>query len=149
MRKLLCLIGLGMIIGLPAAQAKDIEGLWLTQNKRSVVQIASCNGDKLCGHIYWITEGGMQFDTKNPDESKREIPMCGLKILWGMTKDNDKRWEDGKIYKADDGDIYDAYIELKDDDTLKLRGFMGVSILGKTQYWTKVSADQYMQCRTP
>jgi len=128
-----------------ARAATPLEGLWLTQNERSVIQVKECD-QGLCGYIYWIIEGGMQTDAKNPEESLRNRPMCGLPILWGMEKDNETEWEDGKIYKADDGDIYDADVELLDDGTLKVRGYMGLSLFGKTQIWHRVSADNYPAC---
>ena len=100
----------------------------------------------LCGHVYWIIDGGMQTDLNNPEETLRGRPMCGLPILWGMEKQSATEWEDGKIYKADDGDIYDADLELLDDGTLKVRGYLGLSWLGKTQIWKRVSPADYPAC---
>lgn len=141
------LLVIGFIVGFSqvSVAASDLEGLWLTENKRSVIRVEPCN-DKLCGYIHWIIDGGMRFDAHNPDKTKREQPMCDLKILWDMKKKSDMRWEKGKIYKADDGDTYDSYIELVKDDTLKVRGYMGVSFLGKTQHWTRVLASDYPSC---
>lgn len=132
-----------------AEMAKDpAEGLWLTENKRSVIELQQCDLG-LCGHIYWITEGGMQYDIKNPDETKRNEPMCGLPILWGFENDGLGDWEDGKIYKADDGDMYDADVELNQDGTLHVRGYMGIALLGKSQTWTRVDAADYPMCTLP
>lgn len=130
-----------------AAQAADpAEGLWLTQNKRSVIEIKPCEKG-LCGHVYWIIEGGMQFDEKNPDPAQHVKPMCGLPILWGFTQQGPGAWEDGKIYKADDGDIYDADMEIKRDGTLKVHGYVGIPLLGKTQIWTRAEAKDYPECK--
>lgn len=129
-----------------AAQAADtVEGYWLTENKRAVVKITPC-ADSVCGNIYWIIEGGMQFDENNPDESKRSTPMCGLQILGDFEKTGENKWEDGMIYKADDGDMYDANIELQEDGTLRLRGYVGLSLFGKTQIWTRVDQSDYKAC---
>lgn len=144
------LLVLVLLLTAVSARAQEsvspLEGLWLTQNERSVIKVAPCN-QGLCGHIHWIIDGGMQTDAKNPDESLRARPMCGLPILWGMKKDSDTAWEDGKIYKADDGDIYDADIALQQDGTLKVRGYMGISLLGKTQIWRRVNAADYPSCQ--
>lgn len=140
-----------LFVVLPAANAfaaTPVEGLWLTENKRSVIEVKDCDG-KMCGNVYWIIEGGMQQDSKNPDETKRNAPMCGLQIMWGLEREDDagKEWEDGKIYKADEGDTYDADIELKDDGTLHLRGYMGLSLFGKSQTWTRVNTADYPRCK--
>lgn len=132
----------------PASQAQaasPLEGYWLTENKRSVIKVEACE-QGLCGYIHWIIEGGMQTDAKNPDESKRDRPMCGLPILWGFKQSNQSAWQGGKIYKADDGDVYDANMELQKDDTLKVRGYMGISLLGKSQIWSRADEVQYPAC---
>lgn len=147
MRYLLTFVIL-MTIGLSqnAYAASPLEGLWLTENQRSVIKVFECQKG-LCGNIYWIIEGGMQTDAKNPDEAKRNTPMCGLPILWGFTKDSETEWDGGQIYKADDGDVYSAEMELLRQDKLKVRGYVGFSFLGKSQEWTRVSAENYEQCK--
>ncbi|MBL4803372.1 MAG: DUF2147 domain-containing protein [Alphaproteobacteria bacterium] len=137
-----------VFIATPAFAADPVEGLWLTQNERSVINVYECD-QGLCGDIYWIIDGGMQYDTKNPDASKHKDPMCGLRILYGFEKDEVGEWEDGKIYKADEGDVYNANVEINDNGTLKVRGYVGISMFGKSQKWTKVSADDYAQCNAP
>lgn len=146
MKKLLIALSLLIPIAANAETPDPATGLWLTQNERSVIEVKPCD-QGLCGDIYWIIEGGMQTDSNNPDESKRQTPMCGLPILWGFEKEQAGVWEDGNIYKADDGDLYSADLEIQEDGTLKVRGYLGVSWLGKTQVWNRVSASNYKQCR--
>ena len=128
------------------AQDNNIEGYWLTQNERAVIKIAPCESS-ICGSIYWIIDGGLQKDIHNEDETLRDRPMCGLQILGNFEKESATEWEDGFIYKADDGDIYDANLELISENKLKLRGYVGVPLLGKTQHWTRVSKDDYKACK--
>ncbi len=126
----------------------DPTGLWLTENKRSVIEIKKCP-QGICGNIHWIIQGGMQTDSKNPNEAKRNKPMCGLPILWGFTQNskNAKVWESGKIYKADEGDVYNATVSVIDANKLYLRGYVGIPLLGKTQYWTRVNGKDYPACK--
>jgi len=150
MKKLLVALSLLFPMSLNAETPDPVTGLWLTQNERSVIEVKPCDqgqGASICGNIYWIIEGGMQADTNNPDESKRSTPMCGLPILWGFEKERAGVWESGNIYKADDGDLYSADLDLQDDGTLKVRGYLGVSWLGKTQIWSRVNSSDYQQCR--
>ena len=58
-------------------------------------------------------------------------------------------WTGGKVYKADEGDMYDANLEVLSDNQVKLRGYMGMTILGKSQTWNRVSAKDYPRCKAP
>lgn len=133
---------------LAQTSAPDPTGLWLTENKRSVIEIKKCDAG-LCGNIHWIIKDGMQTDTKNPDAAKRNTPMCGLPILWGFTQNakNQKVWESGTIYKADEGDNYHATVSVVSENKLYLRGYVGIPLLGKTQYWTRVTNKDYPKCK--
>lgn len=134
-------------LSLPAFAA-DIDGLWLTENKRAAVHVIECaDGQSLCGNIAWIIDGGMQTDAKNDDAAKRDAPLCGMQILYGFEKaKGDGEWVDGKIYKADDGDVYNASVTQIDDNRLRLRGYVGIPLFGKTQMWTRVNAADYPRC---
>lgn len=134
-----------LILPMSAQAASPLEGLWLTENERSVIEVKECQKG-LCGTVHWIIDGGMQMDSKNPDMSKRKTPMCGLPILWGFEKESETEWEDGEIYKADDGKTYNANLELLDGGTLKVRGYVGFSFLGKSQIWKAVTAKDYPAC---
>lgn len=131
-----------------SAQAAEAEGYWLTQNKRAVVQTYMCD-TQLCGKIYWIIDGGMQVDEKNPDPALQSRPLCKLEILQGFDQNNNnaKVWENGSIYKADDGDVYSATLTQIDADTLRLRGYVGIPLFGKTQVWTRVNKNDYKACK--
>ena len=146
---LLCL-GFGFI-GAPAfAQSDKIDptGLWLTQNQRSVVSVEPCQENKMlmCGYIHWIIDGGMQYDSKNPDANLRNRAMCGLPIIYGLKQTGNNKWSEGKIYKADEGDVYDGNFEMNDDGTLSVRGYVGIPLFGKEQTWTRVRASDYPKC---
>ncbi len=135
-----------------SANAQEVfnpEGFWLTENKRSVIEVQKATNGKIYGKIAWIIEGGMQYDSKNPDATKHKKPMCGLRIMSALKQSpfNPNKWQGGTIYKADDGDIYDVFAELQSADKMKIRGFKGISLLGKTQYWTRTSQSDYPQCK--
>lgn len=133
----------------PTVASAAVEGLWMVENGKAVVELARCEGASLCGSIHWLREDAKQYDYQNENAALRETPLCGLKILWGFTQAGPDAWADGMIYKADDGDTYHAEVRLNDDGTLYLRGHVGVSFLGKTQTWTPVSASQYKKCQGP
>lgn len=131
-----------------ATDAHDPTGYWLTENERAVIKVKDCD-EGLCGSIHWIIEGGLQFDEFNPDINRQKDPLCRRQIMSGFTQSsgNPNYWSGGEIYKADEGDTYNANITVLSADKMKVRGFVGISLLGKSQTWTRVSTDDYKQCR--
>ena len=64
-------------------------------------------------------------------------PVIGLRILWDLQKDGDG-WSGGTILDPASGKTYKCLVSVEDGGTkLKVRGFIGVSVLGRTQYWSR------------
>jgi uncharacterized protein (DUF2147 family) len=63
--------------------------------------------------------------------------LVGMDILWDLKKSGSV-WEGGEILDPKKGKVYDCKIELDGKDKLKVRGFVGVSMFGRTQIWYKV-----------
>lgn len=63
-------------------------------------------------------------------------PILGLEILTGLEKDDDE-WSGGEILDPRNGKVYNCYIKLVKPNKLKIRGFIGVSLFGKTKYWKR------------
>ncbi len=152
MKKMSMLIALvGMMI-FPFAQlqaqepaANDILGKWLNEDKDAHVEIFM-KGDKYFGKLVWIKipndpeTGKPKLDKHNPDPELQKRPSLGLELLTNFVFDDDE-WEDGEIYDPKTGKTYSCYMEFPDEDNLnrlKIRGYVGVSLLGKTTYWTRV-----------
>lgn len=124
------------------AQTKtdDIVGVWLTGGKEPAkIQIYRA-GDKYYGKIVWLKypeENGMaRLDSKNPDKNKQKQQIIGLVILQHFRFDEDE-WNDGKIYDPESGKTYSCNMSLKGHNTLKVRGYVGVSLLGRTETWIR------------
>ena len=127
-------------------KADDVLGVWLNEDKDAHVEIYK-DGDKYFGKIVWLKTpireetGKPKLDKENEDESLRTRPVMGLLLLNDFEFDGDDEWEDGTIYDPKNGKTYKCYMEFNDEDDmdkLKIRGFIGFSLLGKTTYWTKV-----------
>jgi uncharacterized protein (DUF2147 family) len=123
-------------------KADDIVGIWLTAgNEPAKIQIYK-SVEKYYGKIVWLkyptSNGKQKVDNNNPDKSKQNQPIIGLTILKDFTFDRDK-WEDGTIYDPESGKTYDCNISLKDKSTLKVRGYIGISLFGRTESWTRTS----------
>jgi uncharacterized protein (DUF2147 family) len=127
---------------LAQAKADDIVGIWLTASKEPAkIQIYK-SGQKYYGKIVWLKNplenGKPKVDENNPDKSKRNQQIIGLVILTGFEFDDDE-WDHGKIYDPENGKTYSCILTLRDRITLKVRGYVGVSLLGRTEKWTKTS----------
>ncbi|NCA86654.1 MAG: DUF2147 domain-containing protein [Clostridia bacterium] len=123
----------------------DINGIWLNEDKDAHVEIENRNG-KYYGEIVWLktpideATGKAKLDKENPDGELQKRPLMGLQLLSGFVFDGDDEWEDGTIYDPKSGKTYSCYMEFTDKtkDKLKVRGYIGVSLLGRTTYWTRV-----------
>lgn len=143
MRKLICLILLCGVPLLAQAAADDITGVWLTAAGDGYVQIFEEDGEyygKTVGSPPGEREPGRK-DTNNPDPEKRDRELLGIRVLKGFEYDGEGRWEDGRAYDPDNGKTYDAWMALKSPDELKLRGYIGISLLGRTEIWTRVAPE--------
>ena len=68
---------------------------------------------------------------------RKDQPIVGMNILTGLKKKGDE-WSGGKILDPKNGKEYKCYIKLLDDNTLKIRGYIGISLLGRTAIWKRV-----------
>lgn len=121
----------------------DILGTWLNEDEDAHVLIYK-EGGKYFGKISWLKNpvdeetGEAKKDKENPDESLQDRPLKGLVILKDFEYDGGGEWDEGSIYDPKSGKTYSCYMELKEMDRLKIRGYIGVSLLGRTSYWTRV-----------
>lgn len=130
----------------PAASAAEgIKGFWRTGDGRSVIQITDCTNG-ICGLIAALPPDAPATDVNNPDESKRSKPLCKLIMLHSFTQASDTEWEDGTIYDPKSGKTYDAKMHLTGPDTLDLRGYVGISLLGRTDTWTRQQPGSFKAC---
>jgi len=123
-----------------AQAASPVLGHWLSQERDGVIDIQAC-GDKLCGRLIWIKDpldkdGKPRVDNNNPKPELRNRPRCNLVIMGGFVPTGTDKWGDGWIYDPNNGSTYDAKMRL-DGEVLKLRGFIGISLIGRSTTWTR------------
>ncbi|TGG93207.1 DUF2147 domain-containing protein [Natronospirillum operosum] len=123
------------------------EGVWRTIDDdtgeaRSLVEIQVVNGE-LRGHIIEIIQSDLPEDewycTKCSGDKEGQ-PFVGLRILEEMTwSERHGDWRDGTITDPANGREYSARLSVMDDDqSLEVRGFVGFSLIGRTQTWERV-----------
>lgn len=129
-----------------ATEEDSIIGIWLNQEQTSKINIfKAANGSfagKFYGKITWLkdpNEGGKpKVDKNNPASNKKNDPLLGLLILKDFTYDKeDKEWSGGTIYDPKNGKTYSCYMKLDGNNKLNVRGYVGVSIMGRTAIWTR------------
>jgi uncharacterized protein (DUF2147 family) len=125
-----------------SARAAVSQGVWLLDGK-AAVQIFPCGG-LMCGRIEWLqvprnAQGQLDRDRRNPDPALRQRQLCGLRTIWDMHPDGPNRWRDGWFYNPDDGATYRLSAELKHDNVLVARVYVGVPLLGKTKTLVRVA----------
>ena len=117
-----------------------VIGTWLTGSGKAKVSIYK-EGDKYNGKIVWLKnptyeDGKPKVDKHNPDKAKQTTPIMGLNMLKGFIFDEDK-WVDGTIYDPENGKTYSCKITYR-DGKLDVRGYIGISLIGRTDTWFKV-----------
>ena len=124
------------------AQTDKVEGLWYNDAKTAKVQITKAANGKFNGKIVWLKEpsenGKPRTDELNPDEQLRKKPLLGLKILSDFEKDGNDKYVDGKIYDPKNGKTYSCKMTYK-GKTLDIRGYIGISLLGRTTVWERAN----------
>ena len=122
-------------------QSNEIEDVWITQDdetgkKKSEVLLYK-NSGKLYGKIITLLleedKGKLCVNCKGENKN---LPIEGMVIVEGL-KLNGKTWEEGTILDPKSGKTYSCYITFDDDNTLKVRGYIGFSLLGRTQKWIR------------
>lgn len=122
--------------------AQDVTGKWKTVDDdtgeaKSIVEIYQKDG-KIYGKVVEILTPGKQ-DAKCQDcpGDAKDKPIQGLVILKDLKKDG-KEYSGGTIMDPNNGKVYKSYIALEGPNKLKVRGYIGFSLLGRTQYWHRV-----------
>jgi uncharacterized protein (DUF2147 family) len=129
------------------AVTDEVRGLWVDHREgdkqKVAVWIEDCDG-LLCGRIHWLKKplsgGKPKRDRKNPDAALRERPLCGLMILTGFRRAKENTWSSGHIYNPNDGRSFSSTMTLDQDGSLRIRGYIGLSLFGKTVQWVRPQA---------
>ena len=69
---------------------------------------------------------------------KKDKPLIGMEILWDLASDGEDSWSGGQIMDPKNGKTYKCKMELNGSNELQVRGFIGFSLLGRTQTWYRI-----------
>lgn len=144
------IIGIGLLVSagaVCAAEGDTILGYWITEGGDSCVEIIK-QEERYFANIVALRlpnyepgevdgmDGKPRVDLNNPDESLRSQPLLGLELMKNFTFTGEE-WTGGRIYDPDNGKTYKCKMSVKEDGVLNVRGFIGVSLLGRTTQWIR------------
>jgi uncharacterized protein (DUF2147 family) len=133
----------GLLISLSTfAQSDAIIGDWFNQEKDAVIKITKTEKNTFEGQIVWMLNpndenGNPKVDNLNPDESLQSRARMGMVMMYDFAFDKDNVWDNGEIYDPKSGNTYSGTITLSSENSLDLRGYVGLPIFGRTSKWTR------------
>ena len=131
-----------LIISSISSFSQDIVGKWKTiddktKETRSIVEIYK-DHDVYYGKILEIFNEDNKEYCKNCQGKYHNKKLQGVEILRDLVKDEDT-YIDGNITDPENGKTYRCYLTLITKNKLKVRGYIGFSLIGRTQYWYRTS----------
>lgn len=123
------------------AQARQAIGAWLTQDRDGIIEISLAADGSYQGRIVGGTDPD-RLDTTNPDTALRQEPLQGHVIMQGMRYLGGGHWSTGTIRDPNNGHVYKCRLTLLSPERLQVRGFLGVSLLGRSQIWTRYTSKR-------
>lgn len=127
--------------------ADDIKGYWITADGEGQVKIFKSTNSKYYGKITWLNhpyndDGSEKRDILNPNDKIRGEKVVGLLFLKSFEfNSHSKHWDNGTVYDPNNGKTYKCILSLEDKnpDILILKGYIGISLLGRKEYWFRES----------
>ena len=120
-----------------------LVGVWAPSNGKARVKVEKI-GNKYYGKIVWLREPIdpvtqlPKVDKNNPDASMQNVPLKGYRLLKDFIYSGKNEWTEGTIYDPENGSTYSCLITMKDNNTLDIRGYIGLKALGRTDVWKRL-----------
>ena len=135
---------LALFLAIPSfSQDKDgVVAKWLNASGDGQIMIYK-KGDKYVGRLVWLKEpydedGKPKKDSKNPNATLKSRPLLGTEILKDFVYLGDGIWDQGFIYDPKTGKTYSSKMTMINNNRLSIRGYVGISLLGRTEIWQRV-----------
>jgi uncharacterized protein (DUF2147 family) len=139
----LAIVASTYIFGQEVSEADRLIGIWEPSHGKAKIKIEKIS-DKYFGKIVWLKEpndpatGQPKVDKNNPDETQRTAPLKGYRMLKDFTYAGKNEWSEGTIYDPENGSTYSCVIKMTDENTLDIRGYIGIKTFGRTDIWKRL-----------
>lgn len=131
------------VLATSSMYSQSVIGKWKTIDDetgeaKSIVEVFSKSG-KIYAKVVEILdlEHKNSVCKKCSGEDKNKS-ILGLTIIKGLSKDGSE-YNSGEILDPKNGKLYKCALSLESKDKLKIRGYIGFSLLERTQYWYRVN----------
>lgn len=135
------IIGIFTTVTSFAQDSDALLGIWESEHGSVRIQVYK-SGNSYDGKLVWLKEntdeyGNPKTDVNNPSGTLNQ-QVKGLEVLSGFSYKNAGVWEGGTVYDPRSGNKYSCKISMSRSDRLEIRAFKGISLIGKTQVWSRV-----------
>jgi hypothetical protein len=115
-----------------------ILGEWITQAEENRppgrIRFERAQDGTYVGIVSWSADP--KKDVHNKDPKLRDRPLVGSVLMWHLRYD-DGEYVDGYVYNPEDGGTYRLKAEVLGPESLKIRGFLGISLFGQSKVWSR------------
>ena len=114
----------------------DIIGKYMSENNEGMVEISK-RDSKYYGKLVW-NKNADKLDFNNPSKTEQTKLLRGKELFNDFIFDGTGVWHKGTIYDPKNGKTYDCKVTREENGNLNVRGYIGISLIGRTSYWRKV-----------
>jgi uncharacterized protein (DUF2147 family) len=124
-------------------QGDELLGEWWTQGNEGRIRITrdrdgTFRGTTTCCVPAKPTQDHPAQDIHNPNPERRPRSTVGIVIIWKLKYEGDGEYVDGYVYNPRDGKTYRIDMQVVDRNTVKIRGYLAIPLLGQSQIWKRV-----------
>jgi uncharacterized protein (DUF2147 family) len=116
----------------------SILGEWCTQKEENRppgrVKFVRAQDGTYMGILTWSADPRKDVNSKDP--KLRDRPLVGIVLMWHLRYD-DGEYVDGYVYNPEDGGTYRMKAEVLSPESLKIRGYLGISLFGQNKTWSR------------
>jgi uncharacterized protein (DUF2147 family) len=138
------LVGLLALVSSPV-QAGSPHGFWVLDDRSTLIEIMQC-AERLCGRVVGVagasSDGAIAPDGQRIAAGQSRRPLCGSVVFDGFRGAGGERYVDGRLFNPDDGQFYDATATVESPDTIRVRGYVGSELFGRTRYLYRWGTSQ-------
>jgi len=125
------------------APGDELIGEWWTENNEGRIRMTrdrdgSFRGSTTCCVPAKPSEDHPSQDIHNPNPKYRSRSTVGIVLIWKLKYEGDGEYADGYVYNPRDGKTYRIDMDIIDRNTVKIRGYIGIPLLGQSQIWRRV-----------